>query len=55
MCSPKLPKTFQDYTDDVFMPYILQQLNSVHRLDVVRDVYIAENIIIIMVVPRSRG
>ena len=44
MCSPKLPKTFQDYTDDVFMPYIVQQLNSEHRLDVVRDAYIAENI-----------
>ena len=44
MFSSKLPKTFQDYTDDVFMSYIVQQLNSVHRLDVVRDVYIAENL-----------
>ena len=44
MFFPKLPKTFQDYTDDVFMPYIMQQLNSIHRLDVVRDVYIAENL-----------
>ena len=44
MLSLKSPKTFQDYTDGVFMPYIVQQLNSVHRLDVVRDVYIAENL-----------
>ena len=44
MLSPKLSKTFQDYTDNVFMSYIVQQLNSVHRLDVVRDVYIAENL-----------
>ena len=26
------------------MPYIVQQLNSVHRLDVIRGVYIAENL-----------
>ena len=44
MLSPRLSKTFQDYTDDVFMSYIVQQLNSVHRLYVVRDVYIAENL-----------
>ena len=44
MLSPRLSKTFQDYTDDVFMSYIVQQLNSVHRLDVIRDVYIAENL-----------
>ena len=42
--SPKLSKTFQDYTDDALMPYIMQQLNSVHRLDVVWDVYIAESL-----------
>ena len=44
MLCPKLSKTFQDYTDDVFMPYIVQQLNSVHRLHVARDVYIAESL-----------
>ena len=44
MLSLKLSKTFQDYTDDAYMPYIAQQLNNVHRLDVVRDVYIAENL-----------
>ena len=44
MLSPKLFKTFRDYTDYVFMPYIVLQLNNVHRLDVVWDVYIAENL-----------
>ena len=38
-----MSKTCQDYTDDVFMPYIVQQLNNVHRLDVVWDLYISEN------------
>ena len=45
MLSPKLSKTFQDYTDDVIMLYIMQQLNNVHRLDVVWDAYIAESLI----------
>ena len=44
MLSPKLSKAFQDYTDDVFMSYIVQQLNNVRRLDVVWDVYIAESL-----------
>ena len=35
MFSPKLSKTFQDYTDGVFIPYIVQHLNNVHRLDIV--------------------
>ena len=44
MLSPKFSKTFQDYTNDVFISYIAQQLNNVHRLDVVWDVHIAENL-----------
>ena len=41
--SPKLSKTFQVYTEGVFIPYIVQQPNHVHRLDVVWDVYFAES------------
>ena len=44
MPSPKLSKTFQDCTDELFMPYIVQQPNNVHRIDAVWDVYIAENL-----------
>ena len=40
----KVSKTFQDFTDDVFMVCIVQQLNNVHRLDVVWGVYIAESL-----------
>ena len=32
-------KTFQDYADIVFMPYLLKQLQVVRRVDVVWDSY----------------
>jgi hypothetical protein len=39
MMPPKTATTFQEYSEDVFLPYIIQQLQSVSRVDVVWDVY----------------
>ena len=39
MASPGAAKTFQDYADKVFMPYIMKQLQPVQRVDVIWDVY----------------
>ena len=40
MLIPKVAKTFQDYADNVFIPYILRQLETVSRIDVVWDLYL---------------
>ena len=37
-------KTFQDYIDSVFLPYISKQLKHVDRLDIVWDVYIQDSL-----------
>ena len=39
-CLPQEPlKTFGDYTNTIFMPYIRRQLEHVNRLDIVWDAY----------------
>ena len=35
---------FQDYSNTVFLPYILRQLESVQRLGIVWNVYLAESL-----------
>ncbi|KAL8566382.1 hypothetical protein ACOMHN_049340 [Nucella lapillus] len=42
MLPPKLANTFQDYADNVFLPYIMRQLETVKRLDVVWDIYVTQ-------------
>ena len=37
MPTPKVAKTFQDYANNVFIPYILHQLETVSRIDIVWD------------------
>ena len=44
MLPPKLSKTFLEYTRTVFEPYILRQLETVSRLDVVWDVYLPDSL-----------
>ena len=39
MLSPGTAKTFQEYTDNVFIPYVRRQLESTNRVDVIWDVY----------------
>lgn len=39
MLPPGMSKNFQEYSDKVFVPYILKQLEKVKRIDVVWDVY----------------
>ena len=39
---PGIAKTFRVYATDVFVPYILSQLQHVERLDIVWDRYIAD-------------
>ena len=39
MTSPGASRTFQEYADNVFMPYIMKQLQPVKRVDVIWDVY----------------
>lgn len=40
MLQPKQCKTFSDYADMVFVPYMLDQLHTVGRIDIVWDRYI---------------
>ena len=44
MLRPGTAKTFQDYADAVFTPYVSSQLESVERLDIVWDVYAADSL-----------
>ncbi len=39
-----VPKTFKDYADNVFLPYIFNQLQVVSRVDVVWDSYTADSL-----------
>ena len=39
LLQPGATKTFQEYADQIFKPYILSQLEMVERLDIVWDVY----------------
>ena len=40
MLNPGLAKTFQEYADIVFLPYVSNQLTTAQRVDVVWDMYI---------------
>lgn len=40
MLNPGSAKTFQEYADNVFNPYILNKIQDIKRLDIVWDVYI---------------
>ena len=44
MLSPRTLNTFQGYSNSVFLPYIFGQLQSVRRLDVIWDVYLADSL-----------
>ena len=37
-------KTFEGYATDVFVPHVISQLQHVNRLDIVRDLYMAESL-----------
>jgi len=40
MLSPRAEKTFQEYADTVFLPYVFLELSTAKRVDVVWDEYI---------------
>ena len=40
MLTPKVAKTFQDNADNVFIPYILNQLETISRTDIVWDLFL---------------
>ena len=44
MLSPKLAKTFQDYVDQIVLPYILRQFETASRIDLVLNVYSPESL-----------
>ena len=44
MLRPGTTTTFRAYATDVFVPYILSQLQHVERLDIVWDLYIADSL-----------
>ena len=44
MLKPRFCKTFQEYSDKVFLPYIVQSLENVQRLDLVSDEYIPNSL-----------
>ena len=39
MLKPGSSKTFKDYAQDAFLPYILMQLDKTQRVDIVWDIY----------------
>ena len=41
---PGTISTFEEYADNLFIPYILSCLNDVSRLDIVGDIYKIDNI-----------
>lgn len=44
MLSPRTSKTFKDYIDTVYMPFVQQKLEHVDRLDIVWDTYIPDSL-----------
>ena len=44
MLNPGGAKTFQQYSDMVFTPYLLSQLQNASRIDIVWDVYISDSL-----------
>ena len=44
MLNPGTVKTFQEYADKVFLPYVFQQLSTAQRVDVVWDKYIVNSL-----------
>ena len=44
MLPPKTALTFDEYFNAVFAPYVMKQLESVSRVDLVWDVYVAESL-----------
>ena len=44
MLKPGAAKTFEDYAHQVVIPYILSQLNTVSRLDLVWDSYVTDSL-----------
>lgn len=44
MLNPGTAKSFQDYADTVFTPYISSQLRTADRVDIVWDVYLESSL-----------
>ena len=44
MLRPGAVRTFLDYANDVFKPYIISQLQHVARLDIIWDLYVADSL-----------
>ena len=40
MLTPTVAKTFQDYANNVFIPYILHQLETTSKIDIVWDLFL---------------
>ena len=55
MLQPKTSKTFLEYSRDVFIPYVTQQLQRVRRLDIVWDVYLKTSLKASMRQKRGKG
>ncbi|KAL8559021.1 hypothetical protein ACOMHN_039776 [Nucella lapillus] len=55
MLHPKLSKTFHEYAQSVFMPYVLRQLKQVSRVDVLWDVYLEDSLKAATRVKRGSG
>ena len=44
MLNPGTARTFQEYSDLVFLPYVSNQLTTATRVDIVWDVYIPDSV-----------
>ena len=44
MLQPKTARTFQDYAEQVFVPYISNQMKNVHRADIIWDMYLDDSL-----------
>ena len=45
MLNPGTTRTFQDYSNLVFLSYVSNQLATAKRVDIVRDVYIPDSLV----------
>ncbi|MGH0183807.1 UNVERIFIED_CONTAM: hypothetical protein FKN15_012895 [Acipenser sinensis] len=55
MLKPGASKTFQDYAQKVFLPYVKQQLQHVSRVDIIWDEYVPDSLKAMTCSKQDRG
>ena len=55
MLKPGASRTFQEYSEEVFKPYVTKQLRNLHRLDIIWDEYLTDSLKATARSQRGRG